>query len=116
MLPRRPLKLAIDAAELFLSGRSFEGCADVTACSFDRFQAAFQTKNQRLIYLIAKLRQDHQSSLWSVAEINRLLAAGDCPAPERGRTGTAQVRHHRVSVSGDGQTLEPGQSRSPYLG
>jgi len=76
-------KLATDAAELLLSGRSFEGGTDAAVCGFGRFQAAFQTKNPRLVELMARVRQDHMAFHQGVAEIKRLVAAGDRQSASR---------------------------------
>ena len=70
-------KLATDAAELLLSSRSFEGGTDATACGFGKFQTAFKTQNKHLAELMERVRQDHTAFHQGVAEIKRLVAAGD---------------------------------------
>jgi methyl-accepting chemotaxis protein len=80
-------KLATDVAELLLTGRSFEGGGDATACGFGHFQAAFQTRNPRLSGLMEQVRQDHAAFHQGVAEIKRLAAAGDRQEATRLLTG-----------------------------
>lgn len=63
--------------ELLLTGESFEGGDDPTACAFGKWLAGYKTSNERINSLLQEVHQYHDPFHESVAEIKRLVNQGN---------------------------------------
>ncbi len=69
-------KVASQVATMLLSGKSFEGGEDHTACGFGKWLAGFKTENKTVSEALAAVQASHQRFHQSVAEAKKLTAGG----------------------------------------
>ena len=81
---------------LMLTGETFEGGGDPTACAFGKWLAGFSTANKELDALLVEIRDYHDPFHQSVNTIKSLVASGDIEGAERVFTGAMQPNAERV--------------------
>ena len=63
--------------QLLLTGESFDGGEDPTACAFGKWLAGYQTSNDKISGLLKEVHQYHDPFHESVGEIKRLVNQGN---------------------------------------
>ncbi|MFW5744902.1 MAG: HAMP domain-containing methyl-accepting chemotaxis protein, partial [Spirochaetota bacterium] len=72
--------LMSDTLNLLLTGETFDGGDDPTACTFGKWLASYSTQNETIDALLAEMRDYHDSFHEAVGRIKTLAADGDTAA------------------------------------
>ena len=93
---------------LLVTGETFEGGDDPTACAFGKWLAGYSTNNERIDSLLDEVHAYHDPFHEAVGTIKTLVATG---APTRRRTSSSQMQPNAEGVFGVFDGLDPGGER-----